>query len=109
MAQSDDSSPQALLAPLRREIDAVDGKILSLLGDRFAIVRRVAAVKAARGIAPILPDRIEQVVARARAGALEAGFDPAVAEQIYRALIDAACRLEENFIQSVLSGEAEQP
>jgi isochorismate pyruvate lyase len=88
---------RALLAPHRAEIDRIDGAIAALLGERFAVVRQVAALKAQHGIAPILPDRIEEVVAQARANAAAASFDPDLAEQIYRLLIDAACRLEENF------------
>jgi isochorismate pyruvate lyase len=89
---------RALLGPLRERIDSVDSRIAALLAERFAIVRKVAAVKAEHGIAPVLPDRIAEVVGRARTKADAAGFDPDVAEQIYRILIDAACRLEENFV-----------
>ena len=102
MSREDRNQPtaQTLLAPLRQEIDAVDRQIIALLGQRFEIVRRVAAVKAAHGIATVLPERIEMVIAQARAGAEQAGFDPGVAETIYRTLIEAACVLEENFIEA---------
>jgi chorismate mutase len=91
---------QTVLAPLRREIDAVDEQILALISRRFEIVRRVARAKAEHGIAPLLQDRIDIVVGRARKAAEAGAFDPAVAESIYRALIEAAIALEEDFIDA---------
>jgi isochorismate pyruvate lyase len=88
---------RALLAPYRARLDALDTQIVELLGKRFDVVREVAALKAENGIAPILPDRIEEVVARARAKAVEEGVDPKLVEQIYRTIIDAACRLETDY------------
>jgi isochorismate pyruvate lyase len=99
-SESPERRADALLAPLRREIDAVDAQIIALLAQRFEIVGRVAAVKAAHGIAPVLRERIEHVVSRARAGAELGGFDPDVADRIYRLLIDAAIRVEEKMIHS---------
>ena len=94
---------QELLAPYRSQIDALDEQIIALLGARFAVVRQVAALKAEHGIHPVLKDRLGEVRDRARALAVRAGFDPGVAEQIYRTLLEASCRLEEEFFES---GEA---
>ena len=94
---------QALLTPFRQKIDALDAKILALLGERFAVVRQVASLKAEHGIHPVLADRIEEVVGQARSAALRAGFDPALAEQVYRLIVDASCSLEADLIAS---GEA---
>jgi isochorismate pyruvate lyase len=88
---------RALLAPYRVRINALDTDIVGLLGKRFDVVREVAALKAEHGIAPILPDRIEEVVGRARAKAAEEGVDPKLVEQIYRIIIDAACKLETDY------------
>jgi chorismate mutase-like protein len=88
---------KALLAPYRARIDALDAQIVALLGQRFGIIREVAALKAEHGIAPILPDRIEEVVSHARTKAEKAGVDPRLAEQIYRIIIDTACREEEDY------------
>ncbi len=86
-----------LLAPYRARIDGLDAQIVALLGQRFDVVREVAALKAEHGIAPILPDRIEEVVQHARAKAEKAGVDPTLVEQIYRIIIDTACREEEEY------------
>ncbi len=88
---------KALLTPYRTRIDALDAQIVALLGQRFDVIREVAALKAEHGIAPILPERIEEVVSHARARAEKAGVDPKLVEQIYRIVIDTACREEEEY------------
>jgi chorismate mutase-like protein len=88
---------KALLAPYRAKIDTLDAQIVALLGERFGVVRDVAKLKAEHGIAPILPDRIEEVVSHARARAEKAGVDPKLVEQIYRIIIDTACKEEEEY------------
>ena len=88
---------KALLAPYRARIDVLDAQIVALLGQRFDVIREVAVLKAEHGIAPILPDRIEEVVLHARARAEKAGVDPRLVEQIYRIIIDTACREEEEY------------
>jgi len=90
----------ALLTPYRVRINALDTEIVGLIGKRFDVVREVAALKAEHGIAPILPDRIEEVVARARAKAEEEGVDPKLVEQIYRIMIDEACKLEADYAKA---------
>ena len=92
------SEAQQRLAPFRREIDALDSRIIALLGERFAVVHKVAELKAEHGIPVVLPDRIDQVIQQARETAKRVGFDPAVAEQIYRVLLDASCRMEVEFM-----------
>ena len=88
---------KALLTPYRARIDVLDAQIVALLGQRFDVIREVAVLKAEHGIAPILPDRIEEVVQHARAKAEKAGVDPKLVEQIYRIIIDTACREEEEY------------
>lgn len=88
------------MAPYRARINALDTEIVGLIGKRFDVVREVAALKAQHGIAPILPDRIEEVVGRARAKAIEEGVDPKLVEQIYRYMIDEACKLEADYAKA---------
>lgn len=96
--QTTPDDARALLAPYRRRIDALDERIVALLGERFAVVRQVAALKAEHGIHPILADRLDQVVVQAKDHAVRAGLDPDVVERIYRILLDAACRMEADLI-----------
>jgi len=91
---------KALLAPYRAKLDTLDAQIVALLGERFGVIRDVAKLKAENGIAPILPDRIEEVVSHARAKAEKAGVDPKLVEQIYRIIIDTACREEEEYARA---------
>jgi chorismate mutase-like protein len=91
---------KALLAPYRARIDTLDAQIVALLGQRFDVIREVAKLKAEHGIAPILPDRIEEVVSHARARAEKAGVDPKLVEQIYRIIIDTACQEEEDYARA---------
>jgi len=91
---------KALMAPYRARIDDLDAQIVALLGQRFGIINEVAKLKAERGIAPILPARIEEVVAHARAKAEKAGVDPDLVEKIYRIIIDTACRQEEDYARA---------
>lgn len=91
---------KALLAPYRARIDTLDAQIVALLGQRFDVIRDVAKLKAEHGIAPILPDRVEEVVSHARAKAEKAGVDPNLVEKIYRIIIDTAVQEEEDYARA---------
>ena len=91
---------KAVMAPYRARIDALDAQIVALLGQRFGIIGEVAKLKAERGIAPILPARVEEVVAHARTRAEQAGVDPNLVEKIYRIIIDTACQQEEDYARA---------
>lgn len=91
---------KALMAPYRARIDALDTQIVALLGQRFGIISEVAKLKAEHGMAPIVPARIEEVVAHARARAEKTGADPNLVEKIYRIIIDTACQQEEEYARA---------
>jgi 4-amino-4-deoxychorismate mutase len=90
-----DAEIRALMAPFRAEIDALDERLVELLAERFAIIRRVAAFKSEQGIPAILDDRVQQVKDRvaARAAATPT-FDPEIAIRLWTILIDESCALE---------------
>ena len=81
------------LEEIRAAIDAVDADLVRLLARRENLVRRAAPLKRD---APAVraPDRVEQVIARARAQAVTAGADPDVVERIYRAMVQAFIDME---------------
>jgi chorismate mutase len=86
------------LSPFRERIDRIDSEIVRLLGERFAVVREVAEVKGAAGIAPVLPERVETVKTRvAELGAAQ-GLEPNLMRALYTLIIDEACALEERLI-----------
>ncbi|HMO30560.1 chorismate mutase [Enterovirga sp.] len=76
------------LAPLRAEIDICDAEIVALLARRMEIVERVIAIKSGHGIPALLPDRVEDVVARVRGEAGRDGVPPDLVETVWRAMMD---------------------
>jgi chorismate mutase-like protein len=88
------------LETLRREIEAIDDKLVAQLGQRFAVIRKVAAYKRERGIPAVLPDRIEAVKSRCAALAATHDLDDEFVRSLYDMIVGAACRLEEDIIQA---------
>jgi len=75
------------MAQLRAAIDGLDGRLVRLLAQRQAYVERAAALKTDR--ATIRDEsRIEEVVEKVMAEAKKAGLSPAIAESIWRVLIE---------------------
>ena len=89
---------QTDLARFRRRIDAIDDRLLALLGERFTVIREVAAYKAPRGIPAVIPERVAEVRERCAGEAPRHGLDPDVVCRLYDLLIDEACRLEEQLM-----------
>lgn len=81
------------LSEVRARIDDLDADLVRLLADRQSLVRAAAAFKADEQ-AVRAPGRVEEVVALARERAVAAGLAPAVAESVWRAMIDAFIELE---------------
>ncbi len=76
----------ASLDQVREQIDRVDEEIVRLLGERSGFVRQAVRFKRSADEARA-PARVEQVVARVRGLAGNAGADPELVEQVYRAMI----------------------
>ncbi len=74
------------LDQVREQIDRVDEEIVRLLGERSGFVRQAVRFKRSADEARA-PARVEQVVARVRGLAGNAGADPELVEQVYRAMI----------------------
>lgn len=91
----DASNFSRILKPYREKIDALDERIVTLLAERFEIIRDVARIKAAQGIPSVLPDRVDAVLAHAAGRAAESGLDPALARAVYTLLIDHAHSIED--------------
>lgn len=81
------------LAEVRTNIDRIDASIVRLIAERSQYVAEAARFKpSAAGVAD--PKRIEQVVQRARAQAVEAKAPPEVVEATFRAMVEAFTRWE---------------
>ncbi len=78
---------------VRANIDRLDRGIVRLMAERGAFVRQAARFKASRSDVEA-PKRIEEVVAKVRALAADAGLEPRVAEAAYRAMIAAFIEVE---------------
>lgn len=87
-------APQAL-ADLRREIDAIDAEMVGLLARRLGVVHRVLEVKQQHGIPALLPDRVEDVVARVTRDAAAQGVPEDLVEDLWRRLIAWTVAYEE--------------
>ena len=81
------------MAEVRRHIDDLDRRIIALLAERGGYVGLAARIKRSRDEI-VDHSRIEEVIAKARATAAEAGLDPDIAERIYRPMIDAFIAFE---------------
>ncbi|MEB3366349.1 chorismate mutase [Saccharopolyspora mangrovi] len=77
------------LEQVRADIDEVDRKLVDLLAARGRCVQRAATFKRneaeVRGPQP----RIDHIITRARAAAVETGANPDVVEATFRAMIKA--------------------
>jgi chorismate mutase len=80
------------LDAIRQEIDAIDDRLLALLGERFAAVARIRAAKAGNG-SPLRPGR-EAAIIRRLAEAPGTAVPLALTVRLWRAII-AASALEQ--------------
>lgn len=91
------------LADLRQGIDSIDDQLIALLAERLAHVDQVVKIKAREGISAAAPTRYAAVIDGIRSRAARDGFDPEIAETMWRAMIDALIARE----QKVLGTEGE--
>ncbi len=87
------------LDEVRENIDRLDRAIIRLIAERGSFVVQAARFKTTRADVEA-PKRVEQVVAKVRALATEAGLAPEVAEAAYRAMITAFIEVEHSALQT---------
>ena len=83
------------MTELRAAIDELDRSLVQLLATRAAFIDRAAQLKSVNGLPANIPARVEEVVAKVKATAVLEGFDPILAEQIWRQLISWSIAREE--------------
>jgi isochorismate pyruvate lyase len=81
------------MAEVREGVDAVDRALVALLVERQGYMDAAARIKADRGVVRD-EARIEDVVAKVRAAARAAGLSEAIAEPVWRQLIDRCIAYE---------------
>jgi isochorismate pyruvate lyase len=85
----------ATLPDLRREIDALDGELVTLLAKRQRCVERVIEIKRAKNLPARIPERIDEVLARVRALAEKEKLEPDLAVALWREMIEQFIAYEE--------------
>jgi isochorismate pyruvate lyase len=81
------------MADVRRGVDAIDRMLVELLAERQGYMDAAARIKTDRSVVRDTA-RIEEVVAKVRAAAREAGLSEAIAEPVWRTLIDRCIAYE---------------
>ena len=81
------------MTQVRQGVDAIDQELVALLTKRQAYMDAAARIKTQRtGVRDVA--RIEDVVAKVLARAAETGLSPAIAEPLWRLLIDRSIAYE---------------
>jgi isochorismate pyruvate lyase len=89
---------------VRAEIDRIDIILVDHIGERFTYVDRAWQLKNAPAEAWI-PWRIQQVIDRVRARAVENGLPPELAEALWRQMIGWFVQYEEEKLRQQLESE----
>jgi chorismate mutase len=95
MDRSSDERPNAAdLLDIRQQIDDVDRRLVSLLGERARLVEGVVHYKRAHHMAVVDRGREDEMLGRIAEIAKDEGVDPRVAQQVLRTIIDGFTLLE---------------
>lgn len=81
------------MVDVRYEVDRLDKLLVQLLAERQTFMDAAARIKGDRATVHDRP-RIEDVVRKVKATAVEAGLSPAIAEPVWRTLIDRSIAYE---------------
>lgn len=76
------------MAALRTAIDDLDRRLARMMALRSRMIDRAAQIKAGAGLPARIDARVEQVAANARRNAEAAGYDPDLAEALWRLMMD---------------------
>ncbi|GGE47086.1 chorismate mutase [Agaricicola taiwanensis] len=83
------------MGELRAAIDVIDVEIIGMLARRVGYIDRAVELKRDNGLPANIPDRVEDVVEKVRAEASRIGYDPELAEKLYRIMISWSIDREE--------------
>lgn len=76
------------LVNLRQEIDAIDARIVALIGERFVCTDKVGHLKSAHQLPAVDTVREAQQMTRFEGLAHEHGINPTLLRQIFRSIVD---------------------
>ncbi|MDG3010646.1 chorismate mutase family protein [Rhodococcus sp. D2-41] len=86
------------LESLRADLDRLDDRLLDIVRDRIELCTRIALVKRAHAIPMLQPGRMAAVHEHAEHYAREHHLSPEFLDELYRLVIDEACRVEDEVI-----------
>ncbi len=92
------------MADLRSEIDALDRRLVALLARRARLIDRAAELKLGEGMEARIDARIAEVLANVRREAGRNGLEPALAEGVWRELIEWSIAREERALAAAGAG-----
>lgn len=78
------------LDSLRRQIDALDERILKLLAERYELQTHIADVKLVHDLPVVIEDRARQVIEQNVAKGVVLGLPEAFVNDVYEAILDTA-------------------
>lgn len=87
------------MATLRVHIDALDARLLALLGARTRLIERAAQIKRGIDMPARIPERVEEVVENARRMAGIERVDPDMIEAMWRIMVDHYIALEDRHLK----------
>ena len=88
----------ATMTELRAEIDRLDKAIVAQLVARSGYIDRAIVLKKGENLPARIADRVEDVVAKVRVEAEAKGLDPALAEDLWRRIIEWSIAREEQVL-----------
>ena len=90
------------LVNFRKRIDEIDEKIVGYIKERLEICKAVAKYKSENNIPMMQPERVKEVLVKRRKLADELSLNPNLVENIYRLIVEEACLLEDEIINSLI-------
>lgn len=95
-----ESMPANDLSHFRAQIDELDEQLIRTIGQRMRVCEQVAAYKQASDIPMMQNDRVRQVRDRVNTLAREEGLRPRFIERLYALIVEEACHLEDELMDS---------
>ena len=87
------------LADFRKRIDDIDDQLITLLAERFEIVRAVGKLKAKKNIAIVQSKRVDEVIKRVTQLAKTKNIPPQFIDDTYTRMIDLAHVIENDILE----------
>jgi 4-amino-4-deoxychorismate mutase len=91
------------LSNFRTRIDEIDEQIVGYIKERLEICKAVAKYKSQNDIPMMQPGRVKEVLDKRRQLADRLAINPNLVENIYKLIVEEACILEDEIIDSLKS------